>query len=315
MTGPLTIVMYHYVHEAEGRGHAGLVGRSFDEFQGQLDHIQRRYIVISPPQFFDAIQGRRELPHNACMLTFDDGYRIHYTVVYQTLRARGLCGFFFPPVRSALEPIMLDVHKIHFALASSAAPAEMARALCGWIESQSADPSIRPAAEYWSTYAKPSRFDPAEIVFIKRTLQKGLSEGARGEAVDWLFRRYSGFDEASLSETFYMRQRELADMVANGMYVGCHGYSHGWLDTMDNAGQAREVDLALTFLESVGSSTSNWIMCYPYGGLNEPLLALLRRRGCAAGVTTKVAVAEIGRDDPLRLPRLDTNDLPLCPEA
>ena len=50
-------------------------------------------------------------------------------------------------------------------------------------------------------------------------------------------------------------------------------------------------------------------MCYPYGDANEPLTRVLRSRGCALGLTTRVAVAT-SADDPLLLPRLDTNDLP-----
>lgn len=51
-------------------------------------------------------------------------------------------------------------------------------------------------------------------------------------------------------------------------------------------------------------------MCYPYGAYNDTLLALLRDWGCAIGLTTEVAVAQLGTDNPLALPRLDTNDLP-----
>jgi peptidoglycan/xylan/chitin deacetylase (PgdA/CDA1 family) len=303
--------MYHYVHEAGGGGFARLVGRSFDEFQGQLDYLQHHFTIISPAQFFDSLNGGRRLPAGACMLTFDDGYRIHYSVVFKALRERGLSGFFFPPACPVLEPRVLDVHKIHFALAAATAPDEMADALRAWIDQRADGKFLRPSAEYWSVYGKPSRFDPADIVFVKRTLQKGLPEEARTEAVDWLFRRYAGHDEAALSEELYLRWHELVDMVRHGMYVGCHGFSHRWLDTLSEAAQDRELDLALTFLEGIGAPTREWIMCYPYGGYNAPLVSLLRRRGCVAGVTTKVAVADLGKDDPFELPRLDTNDLPL----
>jgi peptidoglycan/xylan/chitin deacetylase (PgdA/CDA1 family) len=315
MAGQLTIVMYHYVHEAGGAGFARLIGRSFDEFQGQLDHLQQRYTIISPDSFFAAVKGERILPANACMLTFDDGYRIHYSVVFKALRERGLSGCFFPPACPVLEPRVLDVHKIHFALASSAAPGDMCGELRAWIDARADGRSLRSSAEYWSDYGRPSRFDPAEIVFVKRTLQKGLPEEARAEAVDWLFRRYAGRDEAALSEKFYLRWHELVEMVRDGMYVGCHGFSHRWLDTLSQAAQDDELDLSLSFLEGIGAPTRDWTMCYPYGGYNAPLLDLLRRRGCIAGVTTRVAVAHLGKDDSLELPRLDTNDLPLCADA
>ncbi|HKU97402.1 MAG TPA: hypothetical protein VJR58_19095, partial [Vineibacter sp.] len=90
MSGRLTIIMYHYVHEPAGQGFVKLVGRTYDEFQGQLDYLQRHFAIITPEQFIDAVKGRYTLPANACMLTFDDGYRIHYSVVFKALRERGL---------------------------------------------------------------------------------------------------------------------------------------------------------------------------------------------------------------------------------
>lgn len=311
----LTIVMYHYVHERGGSGFGRLVGRSFEEFQGQLDHIQRHYTVIDSGQFVDAIKGDRPLPANACMLTFDDGYRIHRSVVFEALRARGLCGFFFPPARSAIEPVVLDVHKIHFALTSDVAHGEIARDLCDWIDGSAAALGLQPSRDYWELFARPSRFDPAETVFVKRVLQKGLPEGGRSEAVDWLFRRFAGRDEAQLSAEFYMSPDDLRALVRAGMYVGSHGYAHRWLDTMDEAGQSREISRSLDLLSSIGAPTSDWIMCYPYGGQNAALTELLPRFDCIAGVTTRVAVADVGVDAPLLLPRLDTNDLPLSAGA
>jgi len=206
---------------------------------------------------------------------------------------------------------MLDVHKIHFALMSDISHAEIARRLRDWIDGSVMTFGLEPSAHYWQTYAKPSRFDPAETIFIKRVLQKGLPEDARAAAVDWLFQRFVDHDEADLSAVFYMQEPELKEMVRAGMYVGSHGYAHRWLDTMNEADQSRDVDLSLSLLSSIGASTADWIMCYPYGGQNRGLLNLLRRRQCAAGVTTRISVAGVGTDDPLLLPRLDTNDLPL----
>jgi len=57
------------------------------------------------------------------------------------------------------------------------------------------------------------------------------------------------------------------------------------------------------------------MMNYPYGGWNESLLGILRRKGCTAGLSTRVAVADLDRDDPLLLPRVNTNDLPVRADA
>ena len=49
-------------------------------------------------------------------------------------------------------------------------------------------------------------------------------------------------------------------------------------------------------------------MCYPYGAYNENTLSLLKDLGASIGVTTIPRVANLEIDNPLTLPRLDTND-------
>jgi hypothetical protein len=45
------------------------------------------------------------------------------------------------------------------------------------------------------------------------------------------------------------------------------------------------------------------------------LVDILRREGYGGSFTTEVRVADFSRDDPLTLPRLDTNDLPKRADA
>ena len=52
-------------------------------------------------------------------------------------------------------------------------------------------------------------------------------------------------------------------------------------------------------------------MCYPHGANDEKLRALLRRNGCAIGLTIEEVTVDAAKDDPLRLPRLDTIELPI----
>jgi peptidoglycan/xylan/chitin deacetylase (PgdA/CDA1 family) len=108
----------------------------------------------------------------------------------------------------------------------------------------------------------------------------------------------------------YMTPEQLRTMIRCGMYVGSHGARHYWFDRLDPVCQAKEIDDSLDFLRALGAPTNDWVMCYPYGAYNDSLLPLLRDRGCSIGLTTRVGVAQIGVDDAMALPRLDTNDLP-----
>jgi peptidoglycan/xylan/chitin deacetylase (PgdA/CDA1 family) len=152
--------------------------------------------------------------------------------------------------------------------------------------------------------------DSAEVIFVKRMLQHGLREDLRGELARDLFDRFVGVDSATFAAELYMTPEQLRTMIRSGMYVGSHGARHYWFDRLDPVSQTKEIDESLDFLRALGAPTNDWVMCYPYGSYNDTLLPLLRERGCSIGLTTKVGVAQLGTDDPLVLPRMDTNDLP-----
>ena len=69
----ITIVMYHYVRDTARSRYPRIKSRTIEEFEGQLDYIERHYGVCTTRDLLDAIRGDRVLPPNACLLTFDDG--------------------------------------------------------------------------------------------------------------------------------------------------------------------------------------------------------------------------------------------------
>jgi peptidoglycan/xylan/chitin deacetylase (PgdA/CDA1 family) len=304
----LTIVTYHYVRDLEGSRYPAIRGRRVSEFQRQLDFIERNYNVVRADEVISALRGERELPAKALWLTFDDGYIDHFENVFPLLRERGWQGSFFPPARSVLSREILDVNKIHFVLASQADPYPIIASLEALVLEHECS-EIRPFDYYWQQHAKPSRYDGPEIVFIKRMLQSGIPEKVRVEFLDRLFRQFVSVDPISFAADLYVSRGQLQEMIEAGMYVGSHGDSHRWLDKLDSDEQVVEIDRSLEFLKDLGAPTDKWIMCYPYGANDSSLRNHLRVRGCAAGLTVRVAVASIGVDDPLMLPRINTNDM------
>jgi peptidoglycan/xylan/chitin deacetylase (PgdA/CDA1 family) len=305
----LTIVMYHYVRDLEGSRFPTIKARRVSEFRRQLDHIERNYNVVRAEDVVSAIRGERDLPSKALLLTFDDGYVDHFANVFPLLRERGWQGSFFPPARSVLERELLDVNKSHFILASRCDPDSIINSLKVLLREHD-DHNIQTFDQYWRRYAKASRYDGPEIVFIKRMLQYGIPEKIRTEFLDRLFRQFASIDSISFAADLYVSPVQLQEMIDAGMYVGSHGDRHLWLDQLDPEEQRNEVDRSLAFLAKIGAPTSSWIMCYPYGANSESLRSYLRMRDCVAGLTVRVAVASVGTDDPLLLPRVNTNDIP-----
>lgn len=302
--------MYHYVRDLEQSRFPSIKGRRISEFRAQLDHISSSYHVVTAQQVMDALLGFEPLPPNALWLTFDDGYVDHFTNVFPLLHERGWQGAFFPPSRAISNGELLDVNKIHFLLATVKSVSQIIERMRIFLSRHSGHTELKSFDEYWDDYAHASRYDSADVMFIKQLLQHALPLPLRIELTDSLFATFVTNDQQAFAAEIYMSPDQLRTLVQMGQYVGSHGARHGWLNTLDPKQQASDIDESLTFLSSLGAPTDKWVMCYPYGAYNEGLLKILRERGCVCGITTKVAVADLVFDGALELPRLDTNDLP-----
>ncbi|MCD4732645.1 polysaccharide deacetylase family protein [bacterium] len=306
----LTIVMYHYIRNLKNSSYPRIKGLQLEDFDGQLDYLQRHYCFVELEQVIAASRNRVELPPNACLLTFDDGFSDHYEYVFPRLKERGIKGAFYPPVKPVLENTVLDVHKIHFILASAENPGGLIKDIFELLTPHRQEIDLPNDDELYRLNAGKSRFDPPEIIFVKRILQVGLPEWLRNTLVAELFNRHVDRDENEFARELYLSSEQLKEMVRAGMAIGVHGYSHRWFNSLTVEEQTTELDLSLSFLNDLyGKRPEDWTVCYPYGGYNEDTLRLLEERNCALGLTARVALVE-NYSTPLLLPRLDTNDLP-----
>jgi peptidoglycan/xylan/chitin deacetylase (PgdA/CDA1 family) len=310
MNRRVSIIMYHYVRELDHSRYPEIKGLAVDQFIAQIAYIKRHYQIISAYDLMDAVQTGAELPPRALLLTFDDAYSDHFRYVYPILDRERLPGCFFPAAKCILERRLLDVNKIHFILASVPDKFQLVEEIKVFVDQSHPSYNLETNQQYWDRVAVPSRWDPPEVIFIKRMLQRELPEALRETITDALFQKYVSRDEAAFAEELYMSVEQIAHLGRNGMYIGSHGFDHYWLNTLASEAQQREVDLAVKFLNQVGSDTSRWVMCYPNGSWNESLLQILAKNGCILGLTTAVGIANLDVDNLLTLPRLNTNDLP-----
>lgn len=311
----LTIVMYHYVRPIQASRYPEIKGLERSEFEQQVDYVQRWYQTVTAQQVIDATRGGPPLPRNAILLTFDDGYSDHFQTVFPVLHNRGLHGCFFPPVHCIEQRCVLDVNKIHYILAACKDKARLARTVDGAVERSRGDFLLEPLQHYKSNYEVPGKWDSPEVNYVKKMLQMGLPEALRNRIVDELFREFVDVPEHALADELYATKEQLRCMVRAGMTVGSHGAGHHWLNKLDAERQRHEVEESLRFLQELGVSSSDWVMCYPHGAWDEKLVSLLRRLGCGLGLTTTVGLANLNEADPLLLPRINTNDLPKVAEA
>lgn len=311
----LTIVMYHYIRDLPRSRYPRIKALQTERFDRQLDYICKHYTVCSLLQVAAAARGAAELPTRPCLLTFDDGFVDHHCTVLPRLLARRITGSFFPTARPVLERRVLDVHKLHFVLASAAETQRLTKNVLTLVAAYRTPFDLPDDETLYQTYAGASRFDPAEIIFIKRLLQHGLPAAVRSEILSSLFAQYVTADDRAFADELYMSLPQLRELSAAGMEVGGHGYAHCWLEHLPQAEQAEEISRTLDFLRQIGGGTpSDWVMCYPFGSYNATTLDLLRQNACAIGLTTHVGLnSDLSR--PLELRRLDANDLPCDADA
>jgi peptidoglycan/xylan/chitin deacetylase (PgdA/CDA1 family) len=296
----LTTLMYHYVREPGDRAEAGsgIPGLSPQRFEAQVDYLARHYTMIAWPDLRAHLLGQRELPRNACLLTFDDGVSDHYLNVFPLLRERGLSGLFFILARAASSGMALG-HKIHFLLARLGVDGLRAAVRARLDQYQ-----LRQYAQAEARYR--ARAGESAVELLKLVLQRDLSAPADA-ILSELFAEHVGV-EAQVADRFYLTDGQIAEMTAGGMHIGGHSRSHPWLDFVSAEEQASEIDASAAWLRA--RSDGPYPFAYPYGGFSAESTQLLRSGGFAAAFTT---IAGTRHGDPLLIGRLDGDALPHPP--
>lgn len=285
--------MYHYVRDADTRPVVGYRGIDPATLDAQLDAICRLGTPVGWVDLAAALSGRRALPSDAVLLTFDDGLIDHHRVVLPRLVARRLPAIFFVLAREPGDGLTLG-HQLHVLLGVLSAGDVRAAV----IDRFAASDRLRYIAlETGLRALGPS--DPDDV--WKRPLQRDLASAA-GPILTTLIAEALG-PETDLAAELYLDGRQRADLVAEGMTLGGHGHDHSWLDWVGPVAIARELDHSTTLLGMYGPAP--WPFAYPYGGVPRRAATTLRSKGFAAAFTTRPGQ----RTDRFRIGRHDADDI------
>lgn len=303
----LNIVMYHYTRDLAHSRYPQIKGLDINLFRQQIEFLKSHFSVITMEEAIFA--GGHKIPDNSVLLTFDDGYVDNYTFAFPVLEEAGVQGAFFIPGKTFATHQLLDVNKIHYILAS----ADIWKLLSDVFERmdfyRGTEFCYPKNDELFVEYAKKSRFDTKETIFIKRMLQTVLPETVRNYIASDLFERYVGVSEEKMAYELYMTQDQIRTLKRHGMFIGVHGYDHYWLGNLSRMQMEKDIDKALDVMDEF-IDRKQWVMNYPYGSYNADVLDYIKERGACLGLTTKVAVADFSKYGRLELPRFDCNDFP-----
>jgi peptidoglycan/xylan/chitin deacetylase (PgdA/CDA1 family) len=307
MENSISVVMYHYVRPLERTRYPKIKGLDSEGFRRQIDFLKERFNIISMAELIAVLDGNQEIASPTALLTFDDGFVDHMNYVLPVLHEAGLEGSFFPPALPVLDCELLDVHRIHFILACNDDPSAILDRLLG-LMNEHLDGKHEEAL---LAETLRGRYDSAEVVTIKRLLQRDLPRKVRRSVSAQLFSDFVSVDERSFVEELYMSEEQLRFMASCGMHIGSHAYTHEWLGTLDREEQKRELTRSIEMLARIKpQADEGWTLAYPYGDFNPDTLEIAASLGCRAAFTTQVGLAQAQDANRLTLERFDTNDFP-----
>jgi len=314
MSNKLYIAMYHYTRDLKNSRYPEIKGMDYALFKKQLDFFKENFNVITMEEAIEAWnmpEGREaNLPENALLLTFDDGYIDNYTVAMPLLKRYGFQGSFFIPGKTFTENVLLDVNKIHFTLASASNDKELMDDVLVELDRLRAEGHVvQSNDELIEKYAVANRFDTKETIFVKRILQTAIDEKLRNQISSKLFEKYVGIEEDKFARELYMNRDQIRLMQDNGMYIALHGYDHYWLANLSEKKLHEDIDKALDVMDEF-IEKDNWVLNYPYGNYSENVISYIESKGCKLGMKVEPRIAEVGVDGKFVLPRFDCNDFP-----
>ncbi len=301
--------MYHYVRSLKNSTYPEIKGLETIGFKNQLNYFKENFEFGDFTEITNSSYENTEI-NNKIILTFDDGLKDHYSTVFPILKKMNIKGYFFPPSKPIEENLVLDVHKIHFILASTSNKNKIIEEIFLFINKNKVQNSLKTPQEYFKELAVSNRFDSKEVIFIKRILQRELPLLLRTEITDLLFKKFVTNNEQKFSENLYMSIDEMKEMSESGMIFGSHSHSHEWMSHLSHSDLINEIEHGKKFCQEIDKKNNELIMCYPYGDFNDEVIEEVSKRGFKAGLTTNVGDAEISKNTIFRLNRYDTNDFP-----
>ena len=120
MKSEVTVVMYHYIRDLKNSRYPNIKGLDIEKFKKQIKFFKENYNFVRIEDLIEYYKNPKEkgLTDKAILLTFDDGYKDHYTYVLPVLLENNIQGSFYIPTKCFQDKKVLDVNKIHFILES-----------------------------------------------------------------------------------------------------------------------------------------------------------------------------------------------------
>lgn len=276
----LTIVLYHGVapySDANPQEQASIYnyrGKFITPgvFGRQLAFLQSHFSILPLQEALLKLKDNT-LPHNALVITFDDGYRNFYTHAYPELKARGLPATMYLATDFVCRSVALWVDRLEYAIGKGD-----------------------------GTYGEKVALDAQTRARFKTLTPSMREHDLRNvEQIGW-----TKFEDFREDRAVYepLTRDEILEMQAHGITFGAHTKTHPILSKQTADEQRQEIEGSRHDLETMGVQVSP-VFAYPNGqpdDWNAETETVLTAAGFTHALTTVEGVNSAATA-PLRLHR------------
>ena len=253
----LIAVNHHYIRDQYNLPYPGINGITPAFFKDKLLALKKHGVFVSAKQIADAVDGIKELPAHAIVITFDDGLKEQYELALPILDEVKIPALFFVNTINS-EAKVSNVHKIHL-LRSYVSPEIFFDELQKFIKQMSLDEINFETAK--KAGADHYIYDDVLTAGVKYILNFVLSAEQLHSFTDQLFPKY--FKEEEIAQQLYMSTEQLSILAERG-YLGSHGHEHLPLAQLSDKEAAFQIQRSQEIIKGI-TGNPVYAFSYPYG--------------------------------------------------
>ncbi len=265
----LTILNYHRVQEPEqvvGLD-SRMVSATPEGFEWQMAYLQQHFELLAPEEIALRLSHGHDLPPNAALVTFDDGYRDNFDVAYPILQRHSI-----PAVIFLITGLVGTTERMWW------------DEVAALVSATKVEQAVVPGAGELRFHTMIERAQSRERL---RRLLKSQLEEHRQETLNTLREKLDGVPAAFLGERLFVTWDEVREMRWGGISFGAHTHTHPILTHMPEDRAAWEVAVSKQIVERELGQEVPWF-AYPNGrrgDFNLRTRRLVERSGFDLGLT------------------------------
>ncbi len=294
------IVNYHYVEDPRP-DKQGIAPCFVSDFEKQVKFLSENYRIVSVSEVFRT--AKENGSEKLCAITFDDGLNDQYDNALPILKKYKAPATFFI-ITSVFSGRLPTAHKIHNLL-SRVPVGQLVDKFNGFLKEFYPDLVENYLIPKDRRLTQKRLHEDLITANFKETMIMA-PEDMKGRFLRFGFKTF-GLNEKKISKELFMDKDRVRLLQKAGMYIGNHSHHHYALNVINEETLRNDLRLSKdVLLDILGEQPK--VFSYPHGRSNDAARKILQEEGIEYAVTIDKRAIE-KNDEPLLIPRYDTNDI------